>query len=588
MYLKIRNSIQRLKAIKNYFTGLRIRNYIAIILLSFFIVFVVFFAVFIKIYNASIEKNNFAYNRSIAESYSEKLNNAFSSLIDKANVLCANHELIDFVDSFGENMPQVSDPLFYTVHNFFLSNPNVYDIILTNGEYTKTFYMNRTDFAALPVLNPNDDTVKMAFANNNKVLLIPINIIKNMRSIGRCYLVVYQDMLEEALGKKMRIGNTKCFVMSQTMQIIAAPDNIENDQPLLMLYMLLDKTKGNEFVEKIGSDECFVNITALETEGIYFFNYTPCKSINSDYIQYFKTAIFLFTVAFLMFFVISFIFVTKLDNSISLLKTFIFEKKSGSPPKPDLFSQDLSSLADEIGDMTDSIKRLQNENFQIRMAQNESQLRVLQSQVNPHFLFNTLNCIIGMARFKKTEEIVNVATAMAQIMRYSLSDDLLAAFKNELETINYYLQIQQIRFSNRFTVEEEIDPSLLNEEIIRFSIQPLIENAVKYGLEPLEEGGKLRLIAVADGQDIVFKIIDNGSGFDDEIYTELKLRLSGDVDGKLNSKGFGTGILNIHKRIRLYYGDEYGVDVERMSQGTMVVVRIPKNSRKGFEEVMDE
>ena len=141
------------------------------------------------------------------------------------------------------------------------------------------------------------------------------------------------------------------------------------------------------------------------------------------------------------------------------------------------------------------------------------------------------------------------------------------------------MQIQQIRFSNRFTVEEEIDPSLLNEEIIRFSIQPLIENAVKYGVEPLAEGGVLRIIAADDGDDIVFKIIDNGNGFDEDIYTELKMNLSGKAANRLNSKGCGMGILNIHKRIQLYYGEQYGVSVEQTENCTMVAVRIPKGGK---------
>ena len=184
-----------------------------------------------------------------------------------------------------------------------------------------------------------------------------------------------------------------------------------------------------------------------------------------------------------------------------------------------------------------------------------------------------------MARLKRTEEIVNVTTSMADIMRYSLTEDLLATLNDELNAINSYLQIQQVRFPNRFRVEEEIDESLLNEKIIRFSIQPLIENAVKYGLEPLTEGGILKIIGTKEEDDLVFKIIDNGGGFDDGTYKELKLRMSGEVHGRLITKGFGLGILNIHKRIQLYYGDKYGVDVERLEKGSLVVVRMPISSK---------
>lgn len=565
--------------IKKYLNGMRIRSYIGIILLSFFAVFVIFFGILLKIYNTSIEKNNLAYNRSIAESYSQKLNNAISSLMSNASVLCSNTEMVEFVDSLGDETTQISDTLFHTIHNFFRMNPNVFDLIITKGEYSKTFYMSNSDFNTLPILNSDDNRVKTAFINNNNVLLIPINISKNFRNIGRCYLVVYQQMLAECLENKLVVGSTQCFVMSETLQVIASPANVENDMTLYLMRMVVDKTRGDEFVEKLGTEKCYINRTALDIDGIYFYNFTPCRAIDSNYMQYVKTAIVLFSVAFLLFLGISYLFISRFDNSIKLIEKFIFEKRTGAPVKPQLFSHEIATLADEIDDMTDSIKRLQNENLQIRIAQNESKLRVLQSQINPHFLFNTLNCIVGMARLKRTKEIENVTISMADIMRYSLTEDLLATLKDELDAINSYLQIQQIRFPNRFRVEEEIDESLLNEKIIRFSIQPLIENAVKYALEPLEEGGVLKIIGIKENNDLIFKIIDNGSGFDDETYRELKLRMSGEIDGRLQTKGFGLGILNIHKRIQLYYGKEYGVDVVRLEAGTQVEVRMPLSSK---------
>lgn len=568
-----------LKGFKKFLCGMRIRNYIGIILLSFFVIFAVFFGIFIKYYNVSVEKNNLAYNRSIAESYSQKLNNAISNLMEKADVLCSSNEMVEFVESLGEENLQISDTLFHTIHNFFHSNSSVFDLILTKGEYTKTFYMSSTDFDALPILHSGDDRVKTAFVNNNNVLLIPINISKNMRVIGRCYIVVYQDMLAECLENKLKIGSTQCFVISETMQIIASPTDVESDHSLYLMRMVIDKTKGDEFVEKLGSQKYYINRTALDIDGIYFYNFTPCRAINSDSIHYVKTTFILFSVSFLLFLGISYLFISRFDNSIKLIEKFITEKKTGTPVKPQLFSHEISTLADEIDDMTDSIKRLQDENLQIRIAQNESKLRVLQSQINPHFLFNTLNCIVGMARLKRTEEIVNVTTSMADIMRYSLTEDLLANLKDELDAINSYLQIQQVRFPDRFRVEENIDESLLNEKIIRFSIQPLIENAVKYALEPLQQGGVLKIIGETENDDLVFKIIDNGSGFDDETYRELKLRMSGEIDGRLTSKGFGLGILNIHKRIQLYYGKNYGVDVERLNTGSQVIVRMPLSSK---------
>jgi len=265
------------------------------------------------------------------------------------------------------------------------------------------------------------------------------------------------------------------------------------------------------------------------------------------------------------------------NTSVNKLQKFISAKKTGDSSKaPVLFSSELSLLAENIDEMTNSIKTLQDENIKVKISQNESRLKAMQSQLNPHFLFNALNCIIGMARMYGINDIEKVGISMAEIMRYSLSDDLLTTLKDELKIINCYLSIQHTRFPDRFTAEIDIDENLLNRKIIRFSLEPLVENAVKYGIEPLEEGGILSITGTSDNDYMVFKISDNGKGFSPEIYSELKLRLAGETDSKLSSHGCGIGILNIHNRLNLYYGQNYGVQVESsVGNGTTVTVKIP-------------
>lgn len=554
----------------------KLSTLIIILLLSFILMFLVFFGIFIELYNASTENSNLSYNRSISATYSEKLNNAFLTLKSNAQVLCTNQEFVAFADNLDVSRTPTKS-LQQSVNQFLVSNLEVYDIILSDGEHIKTFYMSQNDINALPILKQDDSNVKTAYINNNACFLIPIDLQRNGENVGVCYLVAYQSMISDIFTESMRIGSTKCFVLSSSMQILASPDDTDSELFSSLFRFVFDKTSGNEFTSKIGSEEYFVCRNELILDGLYFYSFTPCRAKIGGMLSNYRAFIIIFCIAIVAFALVLYAFLHTFNSSVYKLQSFISDKKTSDETEvPVLFSRELSVLAEDIDEMTNSIKTLQDENIKVKMSQNESRLKAMQSQLNPHFLFNALNCIIGMARVYAIKDIEKVGISMAEIMRYSLSDDLLTSLKDELKIINCYLSIQRTRFPDRFTTEIDIDETLLDRKIIRFSLEPLVENAVKYGIEPLEEGGKVKITGGCDGDYMVFNISDNGKGFSPEIYSELKLRLGGDTDSKLNSHGCGIGILNIHNRLNLYYGQDCGVDVISSPDcGTTVTVKIP-------------
>lgn len=565
-----------LNKIKKFVKERKLSTFIVALLLSFILMFMIFFGTFTDLYNASTENNNLSYNRSISATYSEKLNSSFISLKSNAQTICTNPEVLSFVSNLDtERTP--SKTLTQAVNQFLVSNLEVYDVILSNGENFKTFYMSKSDINALPMLKADDFTVKTSYINNNTCLLIPIELMNGGENIGVCYLVVYQNMIADIFSDSMKIGSTKCFVLSDSMQILASPADTDSELLSSLFRFVFDKTGGNEFTKKIGSEEYFICRNKLVLDGLYFYSFTPCRAKIGDTLSNYHAFIFAFCIAIFAFVLVLYGFLHTFNSSVLRLKKFISDKKTADTVEvPSLFSHELSELAEDIDEMSTSIKNLQDENIKVKISQNESRLKAMQSQLNPHFLFNALNCIIGMARMHAIKDIENVGISMAEIMRYSLSDDLLTSLKDELKIINCYLSVQSTRFPDRFITEIDIDEQLLNRKIIRFSLEPLVENAVKYGIEPLEEGGIVTIKGSCEGDYMVFSISDNGKGFDPEIYSELKLRLAGETDSKLNSHGCGIGILNIHNRLNLYYGHQCGVDVISSPQnGTTVTVKIP-------------
>jgi two-component system sensor histidine kinase YesM len=222
--------------------------------------------------------------------------------------------------------------------------------------------------------------------------------------------------------------------------------------------------------------------------------------------------------------------------------------------------------SDEIGMIGRQFTEMVNNNLDLRerlldanLKQHEAQLRALEAQVNPHFLYNTLDSIFWLAKVNKIESIATIALSLSNLFRLSLDGSRqLITVRDELEHVRSYLQIQGVRYRDRFRTEVRVEESLLDCEILKLTLQPLVENSVIHGLEAKVGQGHILLSGRREGELAVFEIVDDGVGMN-----------AGDV-----RQGFG--IRGVRERIRLYYGDGFGVTVEsRPSEGTTVRVTLP-------------
>ncbi|MGP4082562.1 sensor histidine kinase [Pseudalkalibacillus sp. R45] len=205
----------------------------------------------------------------------------------------------------------------------------------------------------------------------------------------------------------------------------------------------------------------------------------------------------------------------------------------------------------------------------------ETQLKVLQSQINPHFLFNTLNTISRLAYLENAEQTQNVTYALAKIMRYSLRNiDQLVTLKEELDYTNNYINIQKSRFRNRikYEIQIEVDGEALKMPIL--SLQPIIENAVIHGFEPQNSTVVIKLHAFIKNDNVVIEISDTGVGMTKEILSSIFSPSS----VKKYSHTTGIGLNNVQKRIQYYFGEEYGITAieSQPGIGTKVQMVIPK------------
>lgn len=220
--------------------------------------------------------------------------------------------------------------------------------------------------------------------------------------------------------------------------------------------------------------------------------------------------------------------------------------------------------------------------YESRILKEESELKFLQSQMNPHFLFNILLTIQIKAKMSGDEDVSRMITSLSNLLRAGIYGDKRSKIKisEELKYVEYYLSLQKERFDERLTYEIKVyDDALLDCEVPRLSIEPLVENAVVHGLEEVERNGFAKICVSAEGNDICIHVIDNGKGFDPLF--DINKPEEDIVKGSKREK---VGLRNTNKRIKLMYGNQYGITIEsKPLTGTDVMVRIPRAKWRSYD-----
>lgn len=227
----------------------------------------------------------------------------------------------------------------------------------------------------------------------------------------------------------------------------------------------------------------------------------------------------------------------------------------------------------------DMVDRIKEQIIDIRMHEKEKRvlaLRALQAQINPHFLYNSLNTIKWMGQMQGAEAVVDAVDALSSIMQVNMSKKTYMTFQEELDYLNKYICMKEFQKAARIKFVCKIEEELRQCYILKMLIQPIVENSLKHGGVMEDKDGYISISIYADGGDVVIDVEDNGRGLSKEESRDILARLQ---------KGDGIGLFNIQKRIQLYYGEEYGVSITgEKGIFTCVSLRIPKRTQAGEED----
>ncbi len=215
----------------------------------------------------------------------------------------------------------------------------------------------------------------------------------------------------------------------------------------------------------------------------------------------------------------------------------------------------------------------------------KSELDVLQSQINPHFLYNTLDSITWMIEGERNDEAAFMISQLAKLFRISLSQGhTIIRIKEELQHAKSYMNIQQTRYKNKFSITFDIAPEILEDCVVKLILQPILENAIHYGVQEMDDMGEIHVRGIRQHGEIILSVTDNGMGIPED---EIEFLLT-DTQ-RVHKKGSGVGLVNVNNRIKILFGEKYGLQIESEPDvGTTVSIRIPavpysEENRKVFE-----
>jgi two-component system sensor histidine kinase YesM len=238
---------------------------------------------------------------------------------------------------------------------------------------------------------------------------------------------------------------------------------------------------------------------------------------------------------------------------------------------------EITGLGMSFNIMIGKIRELLDAEIKEQENLKKAELRALQAQINPHFLYNTLDTIVWMAEANKTDQVIEIVRALSSFFRIALSKGRdWIPIRHEIEHVRSYLTIQKMRYRDILDYSIEVDESILDATILKLTVQPLVENALYHGIKSKRNGGTIRVRARrADHNLVLLEVQDDGVGFTPYKLAQIQADMNDDSN-EITLKESGFGLENVNKRIRLYYGKQYGLSIDSQYQaGTRVTVAIP-------------
>ena len=381
----------------------------------------------------------------------------------------------------------------------------------------------------------------------------------------------------EQILKKANVGNS-----SEYVYLIDGKGEIIYHPRQKLIYTDLYQENNIEAAgyEDGSTEEIFqgekrlVTVKTVSYTGWKIVSVVPMSSFDMGMTGTKYFVIMLVTVSMLAVIILNQLVSASIAMPLKKLNNSVKEWETGNM-NPSIYiggSMEVEHLGCTLRSTVEQIRQLMQDIVVEQEEKRKSELDALQSQINPHFLYNTLDSIVWMIEGERYEDAVFMITQLASLFRISLSrGKTVISVEDELKHARNYMNIQKVRYKNIFEVRFDIDPEILQCCTVKLVVQPLLENAIYYGVECMDGDGEIDVNGYRREDDIYIEVRDNGLGIpEDEVEQLLK------ENNRVHKRGSGVGLLNVHNRIRLRFGEEYGLEIEsEPDEGTTVRIHLP-------------
>lgn len=495
--------------------------------------------------------------------------NSSSALIDDLNIT----DIKIFLDKPYEDL--------YT--NFSFASYNIFRPISDiEGSYWHGIFSSTNDrMLVCPSLYLTPDEVQFSGAFS---IARKINYSNNTSKDAAAYVVVYfsKGNIDSILKKNISITDSATYLVNGRNTLVSSSNPYLSGKYFMRYEEVVSEIPDTTVFETrtFASQRTYIGYKEVSGTDWFMVSVIPVDSVLNQN----RNILWLFVVSYFIFLGIAYFFSLKLSNSIARrISSVIRQMKLVKGGKPIPLARRLEH--DEIGDLIDTYNYMSHEinNLMEKEVKAANDLRIaefkaLQSQINPHFLYNTLDMINWLSKSGKSEEVSAAVQALSKFYKLTLGKgNIIVSIGEELSHVSLYVQLQNMRYKDKIHFFIDVPDDLLDYEIPKFVLQPIVENSIQHGIFGKEsKEGNIVITGWAESNVIVFIVSDDGVGVPPE---KMETILSGKGDSSLGSN---IGIYNTHKRLQLYYGDSFGMTY-RSSQnaGTEVEIRIPVKKYDG-------
>lgn len=386
------------------------------------------------------------------------------------------------------------------------------------------------------------------------------------KKIGTSIFVMKTDGMESMLKGSGATESVNVYLIDKNKKIVASSELSQWN----MITNELCTTNKNYYVQ-------------THTAGIAdwtLISRLPVSELYHDTNSGGMTVRIAYLVAGLMICVFIYFCYKKIIQRIQRMDTFIKEVAVNpiarlSDHREDEISRvihNLNQMLDDREHMNQEIHDSQKRMYEIQLAKERIQLLAYRNQINPHFLYNTFECISSMALYYDVEEIAEITMALSKVFRFAIKAENIVTIQQEVEYIKEYATIIEYRFMDHISVEIDVDEDVLQNTIIKLILQPIVENAVFHGLEQKMGDGEVTVIIRRKLENYIMLLVkDNGCGMDEKKVQQLTQSLENN-----STKSKGIGLANIYQRLKLFYGDDIVFEIKsKPGEGTRVMIVLP-------------